>query len=109
MLFERALEHLGESVAADPALYMWLDRTLCVEAGEHSTVIDSESVPRVITSRSHNKSGGDVRQMSKLEVKLMVVESAINSILAAVKDDEMKDVSRKQTLDEFLKNLEERD
>ena len=71
--------------------------------------IDSESVPRVITSRSHNKSGGDVRQMSKLEVKLMVVESAINSILAAVKDDEMKAVSRKQTLDGFLKYLEERD
>jgi len=39
----------------------------------------------------------------------MVVESAINSILAAVKGDEMKAVSRKQTLDEFLKNLEERD
>ena len=30
MLFERALEHLGEAVAADPALSMWLDRTLCV-------------------------------------------------------------------------------
>ncbi len=101
VLFERALEHLGESVAADPALYMWLDRTLCVEAGEHSTVIDSESVPRVITSRSHNKSGGDVRQVSKLEVKLMIVESAINSMLAAVKDDEMKAVSRKRKLDEF--------
>ena len=109
VLFERALEHLGESVAADPALNMWLDRTVCVEAGADSTGIDSESVPRVITSRSHNKSGGDVRQMSKLEVKLMVVESAINSILAAVKDDEMKAVSRKQTLDGFLKYLEERD
>ena len=109
VLFERALEHLGEAVAADPVLNMWLDRTVCVEAGEHSTGIDSESVPRVITSRSLNKSGGDVRQMSKLEVKLMVVDSAINSILAAVKDDEMKAVNRKQTLDEFLKNLEERD
>ena len=109
VLFERALEHLGEAVAADPALNMWLDRALCIEAGEHSTGIDSESVPRVVTSRSLNKSRGDVRQMSKLEVKLMVVESAINSILAAVKGDEMKAVSRKQTLDEFLKNLEERD
>lgn len=66
-------------------------------------------MPRVVTSRSLNKSGRFVGQMSKLEVKLMVVESAINSILAAVKDDEMKAVSRKQTLDEFLKNLEERD
>ena len=99
VLFERALEHLGEAVAADPALNMWLDRALCLEAGAHGTGIESESVPRVITSRSHNKSGGDVRQMSKLEVKLMVVESAINSILAAVKDDELKDVSRKQRLD----------
>ena len=96
-------------LAADPALDIWLDRALCVEAGALSTGIDSESVPRVITSRSHNKSGGDVRQMSKLEVKLMVVESAINSILAAVKDDEMKAVSRKQTLDEVLKYLDERD
>ena len=42
-------------------------------------------------------------------MKLAVVESAINSILAAVNDDEMKAVSRKQTLDEFLKTLEERD
>ena len=42
-------------------------------------------------------------------MKLAVVESAINSILSAVKDDEMKAVNRKQTLDEFLKNLEERD
>tara|TARA_A100001015_G_scaffold194914_1_gene217298 strand:+ start:379 stop:708 length:330 start_codon:yes stop_codon:yes gene_type:complete len=109
VLFERALEHLGEALAGDPALNMWLDRTLCVEAGAHSTGIDSESVPRVITSRSHNKSGVDVRQMSKLEVKLMVVESAINSILAAVNNDKMKAVSRKQKLDEFLKNLEERD
>ena len=47
--------------------------------------------------------------MSKREVKLMVVESAINSILATVKDDEMKALSRKQTLDEFLEYLEERD
>ena len=109
VLFERALEHLGEAVAADPALNMWLDRELCVEAGEHSTGIDSESVPRVITSRSHNKSCGDIRQMSKLEVKLMVVESAINAILAAVKDDEMKAVSRKETLVDFLEYLEERD
>lgn len=38
----------------------------------------------------------------------MVVESAINAILATAKDDKMKAVSRKQTLDEFLKNLEER-
>ncbi len=44
--------------------------------------------------------------MSKLEVKLMVVESAINSILDTVKDDEMKAVSGKQALDEFLKYLE---
>ena len=96
-------------LAANPALNLWLDRELCVEAGEHSTGIDSESVPRVITSRSHNKSGGDLRQTSKLEVKLMVVESAINSILATVKDDEMKAVSRKRTLDEILKYLKEID
>jgi len=42
VLFERALEHLGEAVAADPALNMWLDRTLCVDSGAHSTGIDSE-------------------------------------------------------------------
>ena len=107
VLFERALEHLGEVLATNPALNLWLDREPCFEFVEHSTGIDSESVPRVITSRSHIKSGGDVRQMSKLEVKLMVVESAINSILAAVKDDEMK-AERKQTLDEFLKNLKKR-
>tara|TARA_Y100001978_G_C23517157_1_gene348432 strand:+ start:97 stop:399 length:303 start_codon:yes stop_codon:yes gene_type:complete len=100
---------LGEAFAANPALNMWLDKTICVEAGEHSTSIDSESVPRVITSRSHNKSSGNIRQMSKLEVNLMVAKSAINSILATVSGGEMKALSRKQKLDEFLKNLEEID
>jgi len=98
-LFERAIEYLGEALAADQSLQIWLDRPLFLEAGEHSTGIDTESVPRVITSRSHNKSGRDVRQMSKLEVKLMFVESAINAILAAFKGDGMKAVSRKQTPD----------
>ena len=60
MLIERALEHLGEVLAANPALNLWLDRKLCVEFGEYSTGIDGESVPRVFTSRSHNKSSGDV-------------------------------------------------
>ena len=109
MCYLNPLKYLDDALTANPALNMWLDRTLCVEAGEHSTGIDSESVPRVITSRSHNKSGEDIRQMSKREVKLMVVESAINSILATVRGDEMKAVSTKQTLDEFLKYLEERD
>ena len=109
MLFERALEHLGEVLAADQSLQIWLDRPLLLEADEHSTGIDTESVPRVITSRSHSKSGGDIRQMSKLEVKLMVVESAINSIFANVKGGEISTGSNKQKLDEFLKYLEERD
>ena len=47
--------------------------------------------------------------LSKQNGSSLVVESAINSILATVKDDEMKAVSGKQTLDEFSKYLEERD
>ena len=105
VLFERALEHLGEVLAADPALNIWLDRALCIEAGEHSTGIDSESVPRVITSRSHNKSGGFVGRMSKLELKLMVVESAINSILASLVSNQIETLDPKQHSERLLKIL----
>ena len=45
--------------------------------------------------------------MSKLEVKLIVVASAINSILATLKGDKKKAVGRNQTADDVLKNLEE--
>ena len=58
------LEHLGKAVVANPAPNVWLDKTLCVEEGLHSTSIESESVLRVITSSSHNKSGEDMRQMT---------------------------------------------
>ena len=105
VLFERALEHLGEVLAANPALNLWLDRELCVEFGEHSTGIDSESVPRVITSRSHNKSGGDVGRMSKLEVKQLVVESAINSILSSLVSNQIETLDPKQHSETLLKIL----
>ena len=105
VLFERAIEHLGEVLAANPALNLWLDRTLCVEAGEHSTGIDSESVPRVITSWIHNKSSRDIRQLSKLEVKLMVVESAINSILASSVSNQIETLDPKQHSERLLKRL----
>jgi len=104
-LFERAIEYLGEALAADQSLQIWLDRPLFLEAGEHSTGIDTESVPRVITSRSHNKSGGFVGRMSKLEVKLMVVESAINSILASLVSNQIETLDPKQHSERLLKIL----
>ena len=42
-------------------------------------------------------------------MKLMVVESAINSIFATLKGGEISTVSNKQKLDEILKYLEKRD
>ena len=47
-----------------------------------------------------------MRQMTKLEIKLTVIELAINSILATVKSVEMNSENDKRILEKFLKNLE---
>jgi hypothetical protein len=78
-LCEDALEILQEIVAADASLQIWFDRHLDFE---HGSLIDASfgNLPRLVTSRSIEKQHDDSRILKKLDVKLGVVERAIDSI-----------------------------
>jgi hypothetical protein len=78
-LCEDALEILQEIVAADASLQIWFDRNLDFE---HGSLIDASlgNLPRLVTSRSIEKQHDDSRILKKLDVKIGVVERAIDSI-----------------------------
>jgi len=78
-LCEDALEILQEIVAADASLQIWFDRNL--DFG-HGSLIDGSlgNLPRLVTSRSIDKQHDDSRIVKKLDVKICVVERAINNI-----------------------------
>ena len=78
-LCEDALEILQEIVAADASLQIWFDRNLDFE---HGSLIDASlgNLPRLVTSRSIDKLRDDSRLVKKIDVKISVVERAIDSI-----------------------------
>jgi len=78
-LCEDALEILQEIVAADASLQIWFDRHL--DFG-HGSLIDASlgNLPRLVTSRSIEKLRDDSRIVKKLDVKIGVVERAIDNI-----------------------------
>ena len=78
-LCEDALEILQEIVAADASLQIWFDRNLDFE---HRSLIDASlgNLPRLVTSRSIEKQHDDSRIVKKLDVKIGVVERAIDNI-----------------------------
>ena len=78
-LCEDALEILQEIVAADASLQIWFDRNLDFE---HGSLINASlgNLPRLVTSRSHEKLSDDSRLTSKQSVKLAVVERAMHNI-----------------------------
>jgi hypothetical protein len=78
-LCEDALEILQEIVAADASLQIWFDRNLDFA---HGSLIDASlgNLPRLVTSRSIEKLSDDSRLVKKLDVKIGVVERAIDSI-----------------------------
>ena len=78
-LCEEALEILQEIVAADASLQIWFDRNL--DFG-HGSLIDASlgNLPRLVTSRSIEKLRGDSRLGKKIDVKISVVERAIDNI-----------------------------
>jgi len=102
-LCEDALEILQEIVFEDANLQIWFDRDL--DFG-HGSLIDSSlgNLPRLVTSRSIDKQGDDSRIVKKIDVKISVVERAID----ALKDDDTdvdsdsEEATRKK-LDDFLK------
>ena len=97
-LCEDALEILQEILHYDSSLRVWFDRDINFEVGGDLSA-DIVSLPRLVTSLSHEKLSDDSRISSKQSVKLAVVERAIYSIgrdaAPASKDDKSK-------LDKFL-------
>jgi len=78
-LCEDALEILQEILHYDSSLRVWFDRDISFEvAGDLSANI--VSLPRLVTSRSHEKLSDDSRLASKQSVKLAVVERAMHNI-----------------------------
>ena len=78
-LCEDALEILQEIVAADASLQIWFDSNL--DFG-HGSLIDASlsNLPRLVTSRSIEKLRDDSRIVKKLDVKIGVVERAIDNV-----------------------------
>ena len=97
-LCEDALEILQEILYSDSSLRVWFDRDISFELGGDLSA-DIVSLPRLVTSRSHERLSDDSRLTSKQSVKLAVVERAMYNIgrdmAPASKDDKSK-------LDKFL-------
>ena len=78
-LCEDGLEILREILHSDSSLRVWFDRDISFEVdGDLSA--DIVSLPRLVTSRSHENLSDDSRLTSKQSVKLAVVERAMYSI-----------------------------
>jgi tetratricopeptide (TPR) repeat protein len=78
-LCEDALEILQEILHYDSSLRVWFDRHINFEVGDDLSA-DIVSLPRLVTSRSHEKLNDDSRLTSKQSVKLAVVERAMHNI-----------------------------
>ena len=76
---EDALDTLHEILLSNPYLQTWFDRHVSFEA-EDGFGADTVSLPRLVTSRSHEKLSDDSRLTSKQNVKLSVVERAAFNI-----------------------------
>ena len=63
----------------DSSLRLWFDRDISFEVGGNLSA-DIVSLPRLVTSRSHEKLSDDNRLTSKQSVKLAVVERAMHNI-----------------------------
>jgi hypothetical protein len=76
---ERAIECLQELYEEDIAIQTWFDRPLEFGAGAAISA-NVESLPRLVTSRSHERLSDHQALMRKRDVKLDVVERAIDRI-----------------------------
>jgi len=97
-LCEDALEILQEILHYDSSLRVWFDRDINFEVGGDLSA-DIVSLPRLVTSRSHEKLSADSRLTSKQSVKLVVVERAMYNIGRDAATTSKDDVSK---LDKFL-------
>ena len=97
-LCEDALEILQEILHYDSSLRVWFDRNISFEVGGDLSA-DIVSLPRLVTSRSHEKLSDDSSLTSKQSVKLAVVERAMHNIGRDTASESKDDVSK---LDKFL-------
>ena len=97
-LCEDALEILLEILHYDSSLRVWFDRDISFEVGGDLSA-DIVSLPRLVTSRSHEKLSDNSRLTSKQSVKLAVVERAMHNIGRDAAPASKDDVSK---LDKFL-------
>ena len=97
-LCEDALEILQEILHYDSSLRIWFDRDISFEVGGELSA-DIVSLPRLVTSRSHEKLSSDSRLISKQSVKLAAVERAMHNIGRDTAPASKDDVSK---LDKFL-------
>ena len=97
-LCEDALEMLQEILHYDSSLRVWFDRDISFKVGGDLSA-DIVSLPRLVTSRSHEKLSDDSRLTSKQSVKLAVVERAMHNIGRDAAPASKGDVSK---LDKFL-------
>ena len=101
---KQALEVLQEIVNDDPNLHVWSDRDLDFSLGSN---VDGQlgNLPRVITSRSIEKRYGDSRAMSKVQVKLNVIENVINSLKYEFKSTKSSSTDNAK-LESFLRDID---
>ena len=97
-LCEDVLEILQEILHSDSSLRVWFDRDISFEVGGDLSA-DIVSLPRLVTSRSHEKFSDDSRLTSKQSVKLAVVERAMHNIGRDAAPASKGDISK---LDKFL-------
>ena len=98
-LCEDALEILQEILHYDSSLRVWFDRDINFEVGGELSA-DIVSLPRLVTSRSHEKLSDDSRLARKQSVKLAVVERVMINIGRDAAPASKDDVSK---LDKFLR------
>jgi len=79
--FELAYEKLHEILTSQPDLQLWLDRSFSIDP-ELYPALTPVDAPRVVTSRSVDALGGGlhIHLMTKLEVKLKIVQDAIEAL-----------------------------
>ena len=97
-LCEDALEILQEILHSGSSLRVWFDRDINFEVGGDLSA-DIVSLPRLVTSRSHEKLGDNSRLTSKQSVKLDVVERTMHNIERDAASAPKDTVSK---LDKFL-------
>lgn len=77
--YEAALEYITEHCSTDPSLNSWLDREVNLDPDSNLS-LSPAGMPRVRTSRSHNKLAA-VTKTSIRDNKLGAVESAIFDLM----------------------------